>query len=243
MNDKTVLILGASSDVGRALANEYNTHDYNLILAARNSVDVESYVSKWPDRKNTFIVPFEARDFENHKSWFEKLPSIPTITICVFGYLGKQEVAETNWNECETIIDSNYTGAVSVLNVIANVYRNNKGGVIAGISSVGGERGRQSNYIYGSAKAGFTTYLSGLRNRLFSSGVHVLTVKPGFIDTKMTAELNLPKPITAKPDQVAKRIRTAIERKQNVIYVLSIWFWIMLVIKLIPEFIFKRLKL
>jgi decaprenylphospho-beta-D-erythro-pentofuranosid-2-ulose 2-reductase len=243
MNNKSVLILGAASDVGRALANVYNTHGYNLILAARNLEDVESYVSKWTDRKQAVIVPFDARDFQNHKTWFRNLPTQPNITICVFGYLGNQSLAETNWEECETIIDSNYSGAVSILNVIAEVYADRKNGTIVGISSVGGERGRQSNYIYGSAKAGFTAYLSGLRNKLFPSGVHVLTVKPGFIDTKMTAGLNLPKPITAKPDQVAKRIHSAIERKNNVIYVLSIWFWIMLVIRLIPEFIFKRLKL
>jgi decaprenylphospho-beta-D-erythro-pentofuranosid-2-ulose 2-reductase len=243
MNNKSVLILGAASDVGRALANVYNTHGYNLILAARNLEDVESYVSKWTDRKQAVIVPFDARDFQNHKTWFRNLPTRPNITICVFGYLGNQSLAETNWEECETIIDSNYSGAVSILNVIAEVYADRKNGTIVGISSVGGERGRQSNYIYGSAKAGFTAYLSGLRNKLFPSGVHVLTVKPGFIDTKMTAGLNLPKPITAKPDQVAKRIHFAIERKNNVIYVLSIWFWIMLVIRLIPEFIFKRLKL
>jgi decaprenylphospho-beta-D-erythro-pentofuranosid-2-ulose 2-reductase len=108
---------------------------------------------------------------------------------------------------------------------------------------VAGERGRQSNYIYGSAKAGFTAYLSGLRNRLTRSGVHVVTIKPGFVDTKMTSGLKLPAPLTAQPAQVASKIVRAVDRKADVVYVLWMWRWIMLIIKCIPEGVFKKLKL
>jgi short-subunit dehydrogenase len=108
---------------------------------------------------------------------------------------------------------------------------------------VAGERGRQSNYFYGSAKAGFTAYLSGLRNRLFTEKVHVLTVKPGFVYTKMTENLPLPKLLTAVPEDVAKVVYSGVMKKKNVVYVKWFWRWIMLIIKSIPEFMFKKMKL
>ncbi|MCB0493070.1 MAG: SDR family oxidoreductase [Cyclobacteriaceae bacterium] len=243
MAKSTVLILGASSDVGKSLAEYYYSKGYGLVLAARNTSLVEAYLSKWPDRNEVKLLSFDANEFSQHKEWFTNMGIVPDITICVFGYLGDQEKASRNWDECNRILISNYSGAVSILNVVAEVYRVKKKGVIAGISSVAGDRGRQSNYFYGSAKAGFTAYLSGLRNSLLSSGVHVLTVKPGFINTKMTAGLNLPKPLTAQPEQVAKAVYLGCKNRRNTIYVLPIWRLIMLVIKWIPEFIFKRLKL
>jgi len=239
----SILILGATSDVGKALAKQYGNLGYKVFLAGRRTVEIQSYINDWPNAASIRVIEFDATDCANHAHWVQALPELPTITITVFGYLGEHSKAIQEWDEAERIITTNYTGAVSVLNAIANAYEKRGSGVIAGISSVAGERGRQSNYIYGSAKAGFTTYLSGLRNRLFPKGVHVLTVKPGFINTRMTAGLNLPKPITASSDQVAARIIKAVKNKRNTIYVLSIWFCIMLVIRCIPEFIFKRLKL
>jgi short-subunit dehydrogenase len=140
-------------------------------------------------------------------------------------------------------IQTNYTGAVSILNIIAQDFAGRKSGAIAGISSVAGERGRQSNYIYGSAKAGFTAYLSGLRNSLYKDNVHVLTVLPGFVYTKMTENLDLPKLLTANPADVASAVYTGIKKKKNVIYVKWFWRWIMYIIKAIPESIFKRKQL
>jgi short-subunit dehydrogenase len=127
--------------------------------------------------------------------------------------------------------------------VVANAYEAMKAGMIVGISSVAGERGRQSNYIYGSAKAGFTAYLSGLRNRLFRSGVHVMSVQPGFVNTRMTQHLTLPPLLTAQPEQVADAVFKAVQRKKNVLFVKWPWKYIMLIIKSIPESIFKKLKL
>jgi short-subunit dehydrogenase len=165
------------------------------------------------------------------------------MTICIFGYLGDQQLAESDWTECIRILQTNYTGAVSILNLIANEYASKGSGLIAGISSVAGERGRQSNYFYGSAKAGFTAYLSGLRNRLFHKNVHVLTVQPGFVYTKMTENMPLPGLLTATPEGVAAVVYRAILKKKNVVYVKGFWRWIMLIIKSIPEFMFKKLKL
>jgi hypothetical protein len=241
----SVLILGASSDVAVACAREFASTGFDLYLAGRDVAAIQPLASDLHIRYNVQAkaVAFDALQFEQHEAFYQSLQPKPDITICVFGLLGDQPVSARDWQASKRVIDSNYTGAVSVLNAVANDYEARKSGTIVGISSVAGERGRQSNYIYGSAKAGFTAYLSGLRNRLTAAGVHVVTVKPGFIDTKMTENLKLPKPITAQPIHLAKAISKAVKKKKNVIYVLPIWRLIMLIIRNIPEGIFKKLKL
>ncbi len=241
----TVLILGAASDMSVAIAKRYAAAGYDLQLAARNIDRLKPLQSDIQIRYNCTctLYEFDALNFQSHTSFYEALAIKPDITICVFGYLGDQEIAAANWNETEKIIQTNYTGAVSILNIVANDYAAKQKGVIVGISSVAGERGRQSNYIYGSAKAGFTAYLSGLRNRLFKNNVHVVTVKPGFVYTKMTEDLTLPPLLTAKPDDVANVVFKAVEKKKNTVYVKWFWKWIMCIIKSIPEFIFKKMKL
>lgn len=241
----SVLILGAASDMAVALADKYAANGYHLMLAARNSGRLTSLQSdiKIKYQKEVTLHDFDAEDFDSHASFFNNLPEKPAITICVFGYLGDQEKGMHHWPEAAAIINANYTGAVSILNIVAAYYAGQQSGVIAGISSVAGERGRQSNYLYGSAKAGFTAYLSGLRNRMFQHKVHVLTVLPGFVYTSMTENLKLPPLLTAKPEEVANAIFKGINKKKNTLYVKWFWRWIMLIIKMIPEFLFKKLKL
>jgi len=140
-------------------------------------------------------------------------------------------------------MDTNYTGVVSLFNIIANDFEKRKSGFIVGISSVAGDRGRKSNYIYGSAKAAFTAYLSGLRNRLYDAQVHVLTVKPGFVSTKMTEGMDLPEKLTAQPEEVAEDIYKAQQKGKNVLYTKWIWRWMMLIIRSIPEFQFKKMSI
>ncbi|WP_276485105.1 SDR family oxidoreductase [Paraflavitalea pollutisoli] len=241
----TVLILGAASDMAVAIAKKYASAGHAIQLAARNVQRLKALESDIAIRYNTTCTAYEfdALQFTSHQAFFDSLPVKPDITICVFGYLGENETARANWSESEKIIHTNYTGAVSILNVVSNYYAAQKKGVIAGISSVAGERGRQSNYIYGSAKAGFTAYLSGLRNRMFHEQVHVVTVQPGFVYTRMTENLTLPPLLTAQPEAVANTVFKAVDKKKNVVYVKWFWRWIMLIIKSIPEFLFKKLKL
>lgn len=241
----SVLILGAASDMAIALADQYASKGYNLILAARNSGRLSTISSDIKIKWNVTcdLYDFDALDFKSHKEFFSSLKEKPEITICVFGYLGDQEKGMEDWKESERIIHSNYTGAVSILNIIASNYAEIKSGFIVGISSVAGERGRQSNFLYGSAKAGFTAYLSGLRNSMFHKNVHVLTVLPGFVYTSMTEHLKLPPLLTAKPEDVALSIYNGVRKKKNVIYVKWFWRWIMLIIKMVPEFVFKKMKL
>lgn len=228
-----------------AIAKKFASKQHAIQLAARNTAQLARMQA---DMALRFLVPctthtFDALDFKSHQSFFNQLSPKPDITVCVFGYLGDNEKARADWNEAETILHTNYTGAVSILNVVSNFYAAQKSGVIVGISSVAGERGRQSNYLYGSAKAGFTAYLSGLRNRLFKENVHVLTVIPGFAYTRMTEGLKLPKPLTAQPAEVGEAVYSAVQNKTNIIYVRWMWRWIMLLIKSVPEFMFKKLKL
>jgi decaprenylphospho-beta-D-erythro-pentofuranosid-2-ulose 2-reductase len=241
----TVLILGATSDMAIALSKKFAAAGYGMQLAARDTGRLHPLQSDLSIRYNIpcTLHEFDAAQPGQHSAFFAGLTPQPDITISVFGYLGDQQLAQSDWKECERIILSNYTGAVSILNIVADSYAARQNGTIVGISSVAGERGRQSNYFYGSAKAGFTAYLSGLRNRLFPQGVHVLTVKPGFVYTRMTDNMPLPALLTATPEQVAGDIYRAVLKKSNVIYTRWFWRWIMLLIRNIPEPIFKKMKL
>lgn len=241
----TILLLGASSDMAVAIAKRFASAGYAIQLAARGVSRLQPLQSDLSIRSNTHCTlhEFDAEQPGTHAVFFESLNPKPDITVAIFGYLGNQRLAEDDWKESERIILVNYTGAVSILNVAAGYYASKQQGTIVGISSVAGERGRQSNYLYGSAKAGFTAYLSGLRNRLFHKGVQVTTIKPGFVYTRMTEELPMPKLLTATPAEVAAVVYNAILKKKNVVYVKWFWRWIMLIIKSIPEFIFKKLKL
>ena len=133
-------------------------------------------------------------------------------------------------------------GAVSILNIVADDFERCGSGVIAGISSVAGDRGRQSNYVYGTAKAAVSTFAQGLRHRLARTGVSVITIKPGLVDTPMTASFKKGA-LWASPDAVAARIERAIERRDDIVYTPWFWRWIMLIIKALPEPIFKKTRL
>jgi decaprenylphospho-beta-D-erythro-pentofuranosid-2-ulose 2-reductase len=241
----TVLILGASSDMAIAIAKKFAANRYNIQLAARNTEQLKPLQSDIHVRYDVdcTVHPFDALAFSSHQLFFDSLNPKPDVTICVFGVMEDEDAAFENFVSTQRMIDTNYTGAVSILNVVAKYYSSQKQGVIAGISSVAGERGRQSKLIYGSAKAAFSAYLAGLRNKLFKDNVHVISVKPGFVYTKMTEELKLPKPLTAQPSEVADAVYNAVQKKKNTVYVKWMWRWIMLIIKNIPEFQFKKMKL
>jgi short-subunit dehydrogenase len=227
------------------MARKFASLGYDLQLAARNVDRLGPLASDIHIRngRSASLHEFDAANFSGHAAFWTALDPKPAITCCIFGYLGDQIKAQTHWTECSNILNANYTGAVSILNIVANDYEAAGSGTIIGISSVAGERGRASNYLYGSAKAGFTAYLSGLRNRLTRANVHVLTVKPGFVDTRMTEGMNLPPLLTATPEMVADAVTKAVAAKKDVIYVKWIWRWVMLLIRSIPEKIFKKLNL
>jgi short-subunit dehydrogenase len=245
MQSETVLILGAKSDIARALAHHYAKAGHPLYLAARRAERLEAEVSDLKIRYGATAqaLEFDATDYGSHAAFYAGLSPQPDIVIVVFGLLTDQEEADKDWQTAQATLEVNFLGAASILHPIANAMEARGSGTIVGISSVAGDRGRASNYHYGSAKAGFTALLSGLRNRLAKKGVHVLTVKPGFVDTAMTAELDTPAPLTAQPEQVARDIAKAVQKRKNTIYTKWMWRYIMLIIRNIPEGIFKKLSL
>lgn len=240
-----VLILGALSDMAEAIAYAYAARGAELVLAARNASRLERTAADMEIRfgNRPKIAEFDAEKPESHTAFYSALPFRPDVVVCAFGYLGEQQEAFHNFVEANRIIMANYTGAVSILNLAAADMEKRKAGLIIGISSVAGERGRQSNFIYGSAKAGFSTYLAGLRNYLFHQGVHVLTVKPGFARTKMTEGLPLNPVLTATPKQIARDVLKAADKKKNVLYTLWMWRYIMCIIRTVPESVFKKLRM
>ena len=240
-----VLIIGAKSDIAKDLAKIYTNNGYSLYLAGRKIDELKSFVSSLKLKSNIDIrlKEFDLTEFSSHQDFYESLEEKPIGVILVAGFYPEQKKAAINWETSLRSINVNYTGPVSILNIIANDMEKRQKGFIVGVSSVSGDRGRQKNYIYGSSKAGLSEYLSGLRNRLFEKGVHVLTVKPGFVYTKMTQGLNLPKKLTAHPVEVANDIFFAQQKKKDVLYTKWLWRFIMLFIKSIPEFIFKRMNI
>lgn len=242
---KSLLVLGATSDIAVECARTFSKAGFDIVLAARDVENLKVIARDIHVRSSqrAYVVSFDATDFDAHDEFVTSLPVEPDGVICAFGYLGDQSKAESDFVEARAIIDTNYTGAVSLLSCFASVFENRQSGFIVGISSVAGDRGRSSNYVYGSAKAGLTAFLSGLRNRLVKKNVQVITVKPGFVHTAMTEHLDLPTALTAQPVEVATDILNAVEKKKDLVY--SKWFWryIMLIVKHIPETVFKRLSL
>ncbi|MEM1321764.1 MAG: SDR family oxidoreductase [Bacteroidota bacterium] len=239
-----IAVIGASSDVGEALVYQFAPQARQLWLSSRRPEELVPLRQDLQIRglaESVELLAVDAAHFD--EAQLRPIAEQCDLLILCIGYLSDQQQAEQDFSKSQEIIQSNFTGLVPILNIFANEMEQRKAGGIIAISSVAGERGRSSNYFYGSAKAGLTAFLSGLRNRLFASGVHVLTVIPGFIDTKMTAGLTLPPLLTASAEEVAKATHRAYARRKNVLYVRSIWRWIMLVIRNIPEPLFKRMKL
>ena len=240
----SVLILGASSDITRPLARLYAEDGYRVILAARqiDRLNADAQDLRIRHNKSVGLQEFDACATDQHLVFLDRLGELPETVISLIGLMTAQEEAQTDFAAANLMIQTNYLGLVSILGEVANRMEQRGSGTIIGVSSVAGDRGRATNYIYGSAKAGFTAFLSGLRNRLFKKNVIVITIKPGFIRTRMTEGLDLPNALTALPDEMARAIRQAHKKKKLVVYHRPIWRLIMLIICSLPERIFIRTK-
>jgi NAD(P)-dependent dehydrogenase (short-subunit alcohol dehydrogenase family) len=243
---KTVLVVGGSSDIGRAIALRYAEQGWQVALSARSVAAGERNAADIAARTGTRVAVHRLDVFETEAfpAFIDGLAGLPDTIVCVVGELGDQRRAETDIAYAAQIMRANYEGPALLIGLFAERFQSRGSGTIVGVSSVAGERGRGSNYVYGSAKAGLTAFLSGLRNRLSRTGIHVLTVKPGYVRTRMTADLQLPAVLTADPRQVGDAIYRAAEvTKRDVIFVLPIWRFVMLVVCSVPERIFKNLRL
>ncbi len=245
MTNPPVLVLGARSDIGNAVAHKFASLGHPIQLAARNASTLETDKTDLELRHRVPVTlhEFDALATHTHEAFVAALPQLPQIAVCVVGLMGTQSESERNLEAAGLIMRSNYEGPASILSVLANCFAARNSGVLVGISSVAGDRGRATNYVYGSAKAGFTAFLAGMRNRLAKLGVQVVTVQPGFVATQMTEGMSLPSKLTAEPSEVADAIARAVELKKDVIYVRPIWRFIMLIIRNIPERIFKKMQI
>ena len=248
MTSARVLLTGATSGIGQALARRLAKDGRDLVLLARDSDEVERLKAdlelRWSIRAEVRL--FDAVDTESHSQIIADVIDTAGLdgAILCHGYMVDQSVAETHRQDAERTIDVNYTSYVTLFSALAPHFQKQEKGFLCAVSSVAGDRGRQSNFIYGSAKGALTIYLQGLRNAMHAYNVQVLTVKPGFVDTGMTWGLLDPdSPLVASPEKVANDIVRAIEKRKNSIYTPWFWRWIMLILRSIPETVFKRLKL
>ncbi len=245
-NLRKILIIGATSGIAEETARLFAAKGDSLFLVARNSDKLKAVAADLQVRGATKIDSFVAdlNDFDQHKKIIESATKSLEgldIVLIAHGLLPDQKACEQNYSEAEKTLKINFLSVVSLLTPIANQFEKEKKGIIAVISSVAGDRGRQSNYVYGASKGGLNTFLQGLRNRLAPSGVSVITIQPGFVDTAMTAHLKKGL-LFAKSETVARGIYQAIRKKKNVVYLPCFWWGIMFIVRNIPEWLFKRLK-
>lgn len=237
--------MGAHSDIGLAIAYKYASLGNDLHLACRNSERLDAVKKDIMLRNQTLVTvhEFDVLKREDFGKLIDDLDTLPDVAICCVGVMGEHSENMRNPDSAVRVLRTNFEAPAIFLGELANDFEQRGYGTLIGISSVAGERGRGSNYVYGSSKAGFTAFLSGLRNRLAKKGVRVVTVLPGFVNTRMTEGLKLPPLLTAQPSDVANIVVKYTFKGNDVVYVRSIWCVIMLIIRLIPERIFKMLSL
>ncbi|MFC2947534.1 SDR family oxidoreductase [Virgibacillus sediminis] len=243
-----ILVVGATSTIAKETVRRLAARNKDLILAGRNIEELERLKNDLEIRQQArvYVRRFEALDFDSHEEFFSgtvKEAGDLEGLLLMYGAMEDQKEAEQSFELSRKMIDVNYTSAVSILNIAANYFEQKRRGFIAAVSSVAGDRGRKSNYIYGSTKAGLDAYMQGLRNRLHAKGVHVMTIKPGMVDTKMTYGVVGDSPLLARPEKVGLDIAKAVRKRKDVLYTPGFWVIIMLVIKLLPEKLFKRMNL
>lgn len=245
---KKILIIGATSAIACACARLWAGQGAKFFLVGRNINKLEQVSADLCSRgaKSVAIHVMDSTDVGSHSIMMDAcLKSLfqIDITLIAHGTLPDQTVCQRDVGIALDEFANNATSVIALLTRLANQYELQGCGTLAVISSVAGDRGRPSNYLYGSAKAAVSTFCEGLRARLFKVGVHVMTIKPGFVNTPMTQELSLPAALVAEPEQVAHRIVRGVECKVNVLYAPSFWSLIMLVIRSIPQVVFKRLSI
>lgn len=246
--NKTALIIGATSSVAMSVINLLAQKNYELYLIARNQERLDTLKKDLEAKHAEIKITTQTIELTD-QAWQENIIQQAQqtlgnigIALIAYGALPSDNQTEHSFNYSMQNFHINGTSTIGYLNLLTPIFQQQKHGTIAVISSVAGDRGRKSNFLYGSAKAAVSAYSSGLRAYLSNDGVNVLTIKPGFIDTPMTAHITQKGLLWAKPDKVAKDIVTAIEKKKSVLYTPGYWRLIMCIVKHIPEGIFKKLN-
>ena len=244
---KRVLIIGATSAIAEHCARIWAARGDALHLVARNEQHVQTIAADLEVRGASKVTTYctDLNDKDKHEELLnsadEALGSVDIVLIA-HGTLSNQKSCQLSVHETLAEIQTNALSTISLLTLIANRFEAKKSGTICVISSVAGDRGRASNYVYGSAKAMVTAFTSGLRQRLYKSNVSVVTIKPGFVDTPMTSEFKKGF-LWAKPNDVAVSIVLAIDKKKSEVFVPTFWWIVMILINMIPVKIFQKIKL
>src|SRR5271155_2881807 len=240
-------MLGATSAMAIATARKLATQGSSFYLVARSASKVQA-VAKDLETRGATSVAVKVMDLDDTAAHPQMLAAAAEtlghidLALIAHGVLGDQDQAQADYAVAEAILQTNFLSAVSLSTWLANYFEARHAGTLAVISSVAGDRGRKSNYVYGASKGALNIFLDGLRNRIDRDGVQVLTIKPGFVATPMTAHVPH-NALFASPDQVARGILKAIEHRRDVAYVPRFWLFIMLLICAIPGRIFKKMNL
>lgn len=244
----SLLVLGGNSAIAKSIAEKFASDKTDIFFAGRNIAEQERIANDFRLRYgiNTWSGSFDATDYGSHEQFLSDvlkvMPSVENV-ILAFGMLGEQQKAAADFDHARQIFQVNFMGSVSILTHLSNYLKEKRKGGIIVISSIAGDRGRQSNYIYGSAKGGLSIYCQGLRNELSKYNVNLMTVKPGFVDTPMTYGLELPKLLLSSPEKVGRIVYKSFRKKKDIVYAPSYWRYIMMIIRSIPEKFFKKLNL
>jgi short-subunit dehydrogenase len=245
---KRILIIGATSTIASACARLWAAQGASLFLVGRVTEKLDALAGDLTVRGESASHPWQmdANDVSAHSPMLDAavhaLGSFD-IALLAHGTLPDQAACEADAKLALREFQTNGTSAIALLTILAEQFESQRSGAIGVITSVAGDRGRPSNYVYGSAKAAVSTFCEGLRARLFKSGVSVTDIRPGFVATPMTRDLSLPGVLVAQPDAVGRRIVAGIGRGADILYVPGFWWWVMLVIRCIPRFLFKRMAL
>jgi decaprenylphospho-beta-D-erythro-pentofuranosid-2-ulose 2-reductase len=245
---KRVMIIGATSAIAAACAREWAAKHAELFLVGRDVGRLTQVADDLMTRGASVITTWgmDVNDVMAHRAMLdacaESMGQID-IALLAHGTLPDQDACERDPQAALAEFSTNATSTIALLIRLATIMEHQRHGTIAVITSVAGDRGRPSNYVYGSAKAAVSTFCEGLGARLHRSGVHLVDIRPGFVATPMTSGLSLPKAMVASPESVARRIVAGIDRRAGVLYVPAYWRWIMMMIRMIPRPLFRRLKL
>jgi decaprenylphospho-beta-D-erythro-pentofuranosid-2-ulose 2-reductase len=245
---KNIFIFGATSAIAQATIRLFAQEEVHLYLIARHEEKLRAVTAdlrvRYPSLLlSSFVV--DLADVESHAALFAAIQTAAQtidLAFITYGSNSDQAACQSSYMQAEAALRTNLLSVISLLTHLANIMEAKHHGTIAVITSVAGDRGRQSNYVYGTAKGALNVFLQGLRNRLYPQGVHVITIKPGFVDTPMTKDYKK-NALWAQPEQVARQIKKGIDKQRNTIYVPSFWLGVMTAIKLIPEELFKRMRL
>lgn len=242
-----ILIFGAHSAIAQAVGRCFAQKGDALLLVGRNAIKLQSVADDLRTRgaSRVEILVMDALDYDKHAQLVDQARNLfggLDIVLIAHGTLPDQQACQMSFEKARREFDINTLSVISLLTHMANYFESERCGTLAVISSVAGDRGRQSNYLYGATKGAVTIFLQGLRNRLHKSGVQVVTIKPGFVNTPMTAAFQKG-PLWVQPEKVAEDIVQALHKRRSVVYTPWFWRYIMWIIRSIPEAVFKRMSL